>query len=113
MFETLDILVADSGLPCDTFNAVACAHLRPDSIDGRIKSVIQSFEHRPFSWRLGPEDRPGNLSARLEAAGLSDIEAQTAMRLDLTDTTPTVAPPTGFSILRGTPPTALAHFASY
>jgi ribosomal protein S18 acetylase RimI-like enzyme len=107
-----DLLVADSGLPCDTFNAVACAQLRPDSIDARIKSVIQSFERRPFSWWLGPEDRPGNLSARLEAAGLSDVEVETAMRLDLTERTPSVAPTTGFCIRRVTTPAELAHFAA-
>ena len=107
-----DLLVVDSGLPCDTFNAVACAHLRPERIDARIESVIQSFERRPFSWWLGPDDRPGNLSARLAAAGLSDVEVETAMRLDLTERTPTVAPATGFSIHRVTTPTELAHFAA-
>jgi hypothetical protein len=73
-----DLLVADSGLPCDTFNVVACADFGPDNLDARIKSVIQSFQRRPFSWWLRPEDRPGNLSARLEAAGLSDVEIETA-----------------------------------
>jgi hypothetical protein len=107
-----DLLVADSGLSCDTFNAVACARLSPDSLDDRIKSAIKSFEDRPFSWWLGPEDRPANLSARLEAAGLSDVEIETAMRLDLTQLRPTVAPTTGFSIRRVTSPLELAHFAA-
>jgi hypothetical protein len=95
-----DLLVADSGLPCDTFNVVACADFGPDNLDARIKSVIQSFQRRPFSWWLRPEDRPGNLSARLEAAGLSDVEIETAMGLDLSQRRPIVAPATGFSIRR-------------
>jgi ribosomal protein S18 acetylase RimI-like enzyme len=107
-----DLLVADSGLPCDTFNAVACAHLRPDTLDSRIESVVQSFERRPFSWWLGPEDRPGNLSARLEAAGLSDVQIETAMRLDLTQRAPTAAPEAGLSIRQVTTPVELAHFAA-
>ncbi|MEA3197699.1 MAG: hypothetical protein QOF32_1751 [Gammaproteobacteria bacterium] len=107
-----DLLIADCGLSCDTFNAVACARLDAESLDVRIKSVVESFDDRPFSWWLGPEDRPGNLSARLEAAGLSDVESETAMRLDLIGHGPTAAQSEGFAIRRATTPVDLAHFAA-
>jgi ribosomal protein S18 acetylase RimI-like enzyme len=43
---------------------------------------------------------------------LSNVEVETAMRLDLNERVPTGAPATGFSIRRVTTPVELAHFAA-
>lgn len=73
-------MVTDSGLPSDTFNVVC--HSRADV---RIDRVLAHFEtvRRPFSWWVGPEDLPVDLSALLEEAGLHAAESELAMSLEL------------------------------
>ena len=73
-------IVADSGLASDTFNVICCS-----GADVQIDRVLAYFAtvRRPFSWWVGPEDLPVNLSALLESAGLHAAESELAMSLDL------------------------------
>ncbi|MFD4640599.1 GNAT family N-acetyltransferase [Lentzea sp. NPDC058436] len=76
--ETGDLLIADSGLPDDTFNVVAAARVTAD-VAGAVRTARATG--RPFSWWVGPGQDA--LGERLTAAGLSPSETETGMWLDL------------------------------
>lgn len=90
-----ELVLADSGLPCDTFNIVCRARLAgPGGIE-RCRDAVAHFRRvrRPFSWWLGPADEPVGLDAMLESVGLERTETELAMaaRLDaLPDDVPEV-----------------------
>ncbi len=107
-----DLLVADSGLECEIFNVVALARFGTDNLDPRIAWVIESFEGRPFQWWVGPDDRPDTLSARLVAAGLCEVETETAMWLDLPHRESTTPSNAGLTIRRVSTPAELGHFGA-
>lgn len=83
--ETGDLVLADCGMACDTFNIVCRARLEPHSAAERISAVLGYFAavERPFAWWLGPADRPLELPALLEAAGLQCAETEVAMAAEL------------------------------
>ena len=66
-------------------NAVIRARFEPAGLDRAIKSVLEHFEDRnaPFSWWVGPDSKPADLGARLEAHGLSYSEQVRGMAADL------------------------------
>jgi len=75
------LVLADSGLACDTFNIVCRARLGgPDGIQ-RCRDAFAHFRdvRRPFSWWVGPADEPPSLGAMLESIGLVRAEAEEAM----------------------------------
>jgi ribosomal protein S18 acetylase RimI-like enzyme len=78
-------VLVDSGLPCDTFNFVCRARLEGSRADERVRAAVAHFSGvgRPFSWWLGPADRPAGLAAHLTAAGLEASESEVAMAADL------------------------------
>ena len=81
-----ELVLADSGLPCDTFNIVCRARLAgPRGIE-RCRDAVAHFRGvgRPFSWWLGPADEPAGLGTMLESVGLERAESELAMaaRLD-------------------------------
>ena len=80
VFDRPDLLVIDSGLPCDTFNFVCRARLGPDARD-RARGPLDYFRQveRPFSWWVGPTDRPPDLHDVLCAVGLEPSETELAM----------------------------------
>jgi ribosomal protein S18 acetylase RimI-like enzyme len=108
------VLLVDSGLPCDTFNAACRARLESGSADLVIREAIAWFADaaQPFSWWVGPGDEPLDLGARLEHAGLVAAEAEVAMRLDLVAATLDMPVPIHFEIRRVTTAAELAHFAA-
>ena len=65
--STPELVVVDSGLPCDTFNLVCRARLNPATALPRIRAAIDSFTRtgRPFSWWHGPADQPPDLATYL------------------------------------------------
>jgi ribosomal protein S18 acetylase RimI-like enzyme len=79
------LVVADSGLACDTFNFICRARLDPGSASGAAANAVAYFEERrrPFSWWVGPADRPDDLGRVLEALGLEPAETELAMALPL------------------------------
>jgi ribosomal protein S18 acetylase RimI-like enzyme len=89
-----DLVIADSGLPCDTFNFVCRARLDPGTARPAAAAAIAHFGRagRPFSWWVGPADRPAELGAMLESVGLERAESELAMAMDLASL-PDEAPP--------------------
>jgi ribosomal protein S18 acetylase RimI-like enzyme len=113
--STLGVTVVDSGLPCDTFNCVLAARLEPAAADRSIRAAIAHFEvaGRPFSWWVGPADRPEDLGARLAAAGLAAAEGELAMSADLGAAASDANPvPSELAIERVAAPAQLADFAA-
>jgi hypothetical protein len=55
-----DLVIADSGLPCDPFNFVCRARLEEAAARGAAIEAVTHFANvgRPFSWWIGPADRP-------------------------------------------------------
>jgi ribosomal protein S18 acetylase RimI-like enzyme len=112
--EDTGVVLADSGLPCDTFNTACRARLTTEAADAVIRDAIAWFGDagRPFSWWLSPGDEPRDLGRRLEAAGLVPTETEVAMRLDLGAAALDVPVPIRFEIRRATIAAELAHFAA-
>lgn len=79
------LVIADSGLACDTFNFICRARLDPASASDTAAAALAYFEQRgrPFSWWVGPADRPDDLGSVLEAVGLERAETELAMALPL------------------------------
>jgi ribosomal protein S18 acetylase RimI-like enzyme len=106
-----DLVHADSGLDCDTFNAVCRARLAAASASTRVREAISWFEGRPFSWWLGPSDTPSRLGELLEGAGLMRAETELAMGVDLHALHPISTDPGGLHIERVRSNEQLAQFA--
>lgn len=70
--DDADLVLVDSGLPCDTFNFVCRARLDRAHALERAHQAAAHFARvrRPFSWWVGPADKPKNLGDLLEQAGL-------------------------------------------
>lgn len=79
-----DALLADSGLPCDTFNKITRIRLNKGcNFSARLKTLENFFQGRPFAWWLGPDTKPDNLGMELEQRGLRREEVSVGMNLDL------------------------------
>jgi ribosomal protein S18 acetylase RimI-like enzyme len=83
--DELGVVLTDSGLDCDTFNIACRARLTADQASQRIRAALAFFREvdRPFSWWVGPGDRPSNLGELLVDAGLLRAETELAMAADL------------------------------
>jgi ribosomal protein S18 acetylase RimI-like enzyme len=108
------LVLADSGLPCDTFNTICRARLTAESATAAVRDAISWFADvdRPFSWWVGPADEPRDLGARLRAEGLVTAESELAMAMDLHTASLDHPAPVGFHVRRVTTPAALAQFAA-
>jgi ribosomal protein S18 acetylase RimI-like enzyme len=107
-----ELVLADSGLPGDTFNIICRARLAADQARERIRAAIELFEQarRPFSWWVGPGDRPQNLGALLLEAGLLRAETELAMAADLSALGSHDHAPAGLEIRRVDSAAQLADF---
>jgi GNAT superfamily N-acetyltransferase len=108
-----DLVLVDSGLPCDTFNLVCRAWLAPEAALDRIQYVFEFFAvtGHPFSWWLGPFHSPTDLPALLQDAGLQPAETELAMALDLANLPEPPVRPATLHIRRVQTPRDLAAFA--
>jgi ribosomal protein S18 acetylase RimI-like enzyme len=107
------LVIADSGLACDTFNFVCRARLEPGDASDFAAGAVAYFQkrRRPFSWWVGPADRPADLERILEGLGLEPAESELAMALPLRDL-PTALPAVpGLEVRRVTGPAELEAFA--
>jgi hypothetical protein len=107
-----DLVLVDSGLPCDTFNFVCRARLTEATAADRIRHALQWFDRtgHPFSWWHGPGSTPDSLPRRLGEAGLEAAETERVMGLDLSRLGESGRPP-GLEIRRVRTPSDLASFA--
>ena len=108
------LVLTDAGLPCDTFNLVCRARLDDDSAPARVREAVAHFREarRPFSWWVGPADRPRALGALLAEAGLAPAERELAMAMELSALPDDAPAPAALSIVRVRTPAALADFAA-
>lgn len=113
LVRAADVIVADSGMPDDTFNIVAAARFATQAADRRIAQTLRLLRaaRRPFSWKVGPASSPADLSDRLTAAGLAVTEREPAMRADLTSEPDRPNAP-GLEIRQVTTPGELEGFAA-
>ncbi|MFB9908435.1 GNAT family N-acetyltransferase [Allokutzneria oryzae] len=109
--EPGDVLVADSGIADDTFNMIVHARFAEHAADDRITDVVASLPTgRPFSWWVGPDSRPDDLSARLGGAGFPSCEQENAMWFPLEEVEPVPSPELEIVAVRT--PDQLADFAA-
>lgn len=85
VYDEPDLQLADSGVPCDTFNTVCGTRLAPVDAETRVTWAIEYFAAKrfPFAWWVGPHSTPRDLGTRLEAHGLRHAERESAMVLNL------------------------------
>jgi ribosomal protein S18 acetylase RimI-like enzyme len=108
-----DLVLVDSGIPCDTFNLVCRSRLEGKTASARIAGAIAFFGRsgHSYSWWLTPGYSPPDLPERLQQAGLLPAESELAMVLDLASLAP-VQSPAGLEIRRVTGSDELATFAA-
>ena len=107
-----ELVLVDSGMPCDTFNYVCRARLAPTTAQRRVREAIAHFEARPFSWWLGPGYTPAHLPELLREAGLTEAESEVAMALDLATLSPAGPEVPGLEIRRVRTTVDLRAFAA-
>ena len=109
-----DVLLVDSGVPTDTFNAVCRARLPDGDADRGIAWAIGHFRAKgfPFSWWVGPSSRSADLGERLIARGLSFAEAELGMTCALSRPLERAPAPPGLEIRRAETRSDLRDYAA-
>jgi ribosomal protein S18 acetylase RimI-like enzyme len=112
VFADDGLVVVDSGFPTDTFNIVCRARLSKGSTAERIRSVLRHFHSvsRPFTWWVGPADRPDDLGRALLEEGFRAAGTEPAMALDLERLVPGGSSPAGLRIERATTEARVREF---
>jgi len=110
--DTADLLLVDSGLPCEMFNKIGRSSLHPRFAMDRIESAINHFKAKaePFSWWIGPNSGHGSLEPTLTELGLVSGEEQWGMALSL-DTLNLPSAQAGLDIKRAATKDAIKQFA--
>jgi GrpB-like predicted nucleotidyltransferase (UPF0157 family)/ribosomal protein S18 acetylase RimI-like enzyme len=85
LFLEPDIAVVRSEIPDDTFNYVLSARFSKNSVNARVKYVIELFRkfNLPFSWWTSSLDTPENLAEVLQSNGLVLKEVNSGMYKEL------------------------------
>jgi GNAT superfamily N-acetyltransferase len=75
----------ETGVPLDLFNGVLQTRLEAAALPAAIDRVQAYFQQRrlPFHWRLGPSSQPADFGPLLEARGISHVEDEPGMAVDL------------------------------
>jgi ribosomal protein S18 acetylase RimI-like enzyme len=109
-----ELLVVNSGLPCDTFNVVCRARLAAGAAGAAIDQAIATFARLslPFAWWLAPGDEPAGLGELLAARGLTTGERDVGMALELADLPPAGPRPDGLLIRPATTAALIADYAA-
>jgi ribosomal protein S18 acetylase RimI-like enzyme len=107
------LVLADSGLPCDTYNFVCRARLTPAAVARAAADAVGYFAGvgRPFSWWVGPADQPPELGEVLEGLGLERAETELAMALSLPALPDELPPVPGLTVRRVRTADELAELA--
>ena len=113
VLDAHDLVLVDSGLPCDTFNVVCRARLALDTAPERVRAAVDYFTEvsRPFSWWLTPGAQPPELDTLLRDAGLQRAETELAMAADLATLLHGDTSPNGLEIRRVRTIAQLGEFA--
>ena len=114
--EGPDLVLAASGLPSDTFNAVCRARLGRYAVAEtrrRIEAAVGHFRRRnlPFSWWVGPLSEPATLDEELERVGLAFAEQEVGMAADLSRLPERTAVPEGLEVRRVSDESELFDYA--
>ena len=90
----------DSGIPIATFNSVVRADVAPHAVNAQIEAVVSHFRRqaRPFVWHVGPSTRPVDLGRSLLAHGLTLVEDEPGMAVQLDRLREEVTAPPGLTI---------------
>jgi GNAT superfamily N-acetyltransferase len=106
-----ELVLSDSGLPSETFNFVTRARMET-GVETAISRVTGYFASagRPFSWWLGPADRPADLGRALLDAGFTAAESEVAMAADLEFLAAGDPAPAGLRIERATTAAQIRDF---
>ena len=109
-----DLVIVDSGLPCDTFNVICRARMSEETFRDRIRDVIGYFArvNRPFTWWVTPGDKPSELSQHLVAEGLHYAGGESAMAADLTKLRMVDTSPKGLRVIRAQTASQIRDFAA-
>ncbi len=75
----------ETGVPLDQFNGVLQIQLDSATLPAAIDRVLTHFQQRglPFQWHLGPSSQPRNITALLHARGITHVEDEPGMALEL------------------------------
>jgi len=105
--------IVNSSLPDDTFNYVLDADFSSNDANKKIKQVTDYFIRKksPFSWWLGPYDKPADLANHLEKNGYMNTENNVAMYFDLDAWDGHVTTPSGLQIIQAKDEQTLQDFA--
>ena len=79
------LLWFETGVPNELFNGILQTRLEPEALPAAIEHVLAHFQrrHLPFHWHLGPSSHPRNIGDLLEAHGISHVEDEPGMAVDL------------------------------
>jgi ribosomal protein S18 acetylase RimI-like enzyme len=108
-----ELVLADSGLACDTFNFLCRARLGSRAVAEEAAAAVAYFgeRRRPFSWWVGPADRPRDLGMVLQGLGLERAESELAMAIPLGSLSRAVPEVSGLEVRRVARPEELEAFA--
>ena len=83
--DKTDVFMKYSSIKDDTYNMVMQARFSKENADKRIDEVTSFYQERelPFSWWVGEEDTPSDLSQRLIKKGFKEKETDYGMYFDL------------------------------
>ena len=99
--EGADVTYATSAVPLHLANGVIRTHLTTANADSRIAAIIGDLRanDEPFAWLIGPSSQPDDLTARLEARGLTLDDESPGMAVDLHAAVLTAPLPAGATVV--------------
>lgn len=105
--------IVNSGLMDDTFNYVLETDCNEENVTQNINAITTYFQktNTPFSWWIGPYDKPADLAARLEQQGYVNTENNLAMYFDLDAWDANIMMPGELEIIRALDKQTLRDFA--
>jgi ribosomal protein S18 acetylase RimI-like enzyme len=100
LHDQRDVLWTASDVAHPYLNRVFRARWGMEDVDQRIEEILAECETRgsPLSWLVGPSSTPANLGSHLEGEGLTRLEDEIGMALDLTALGENVRMPPGLVV---------------
>jgi ribosomal protein S18 acetylase RimI-like enzyme len=90
----------EAQVPGATFNSIVRARFQPELIDRQIETVLDHFKQRalPIVWHVGPASEPVALGEALLRHGLTFVEEEPGMALEIAQMNRAVAAPPELTI---------------